>query len=568
MSTIHGDHMGSETARLRTALHRERRARAMLARAKDALEMVLAAGCVGFCRIPANRRRVVANVHFKAHFGWPPDALLQRNDIEARVHVEDRAAFERALSAALADGTPLEVTVRAVWPCGTIQFIALRGRCVASESSATAAAHAAGNELVLVANNVTAEHLMMQEFQAAAQRESELRASAAATQRASLDLLSRVSHELRSPLNAMLGWNRILAMKRGSDPEVQAITARVAQGGRSQLGIVNDLLDLGRMGVGKFAIDARPMRLASVAAGALEGASAAAQSKDITITADLAATTGEMHGDMERLRQVMAHLLCNAIKFTPGGGRVRVWLQREGSMLELAVADTGQGIAPEVLPHLFDRRAVESLTDSHHLHGLGVGLLLAREIVTQHGGTLQVESEGIGQGTTVRVRLPARQGAAASAPEGAAHVAPDAPRRLAGLRMLLVDDEPDARAVVAELLQLEGAQVCVCESAALAYEKLTAPNTSFDALVSDVGMPHEDGYSLVRRLRAGGNRILAVALTGLASSQDALAAREAGFNLHVPKPIDIDRFVAALSVLAPRRSAASSVESARHVAAP
>lgn len=569
MSTIHGDHMGSETARLRTALHRERRARAMLARAKDALEVVLAAGCVGFCRIPANRRRVAANVHFKAHFGWPPDALLQRTDIEARVHVEDRAAFERALNAALADGTPLDVTVRAVWPCGAVQFIALRGRCVASEAaSATAAARAAGNELVLVASNVTAEHRMMQQFQAVAQRESELRASATANQRASLDLLSRVSHELRSPLNAMLGWNRILAMKRGSDPEVQAITARVAQGGRSQLGIVNDLLDLGRMGVGKFAIDARPMRLASVAAGALEGASAAAQSKDITITADLAATTGEMHGDMERLRQVMAHLLCNAIKFTPGGGRVRVWLRREGSMLELAVADTGQGIAAEVLPHLFDRCAVESLTNAHHVHGLGVGLLLAREIVTQHGGTLQVESEGIGRGTTVRVRLPARPDAAERVAEAVVYVTPDAPRRLAGLRMLLVDDEPDARAVVAELLQLEGAQVCVCESAALAYEKLTAPNCSFDALVSDVGMPQEDGYSLVRRLRAGGNRILAIALTGLASSQDALAAREAGFNLHVPKPIDIDRFVAALSVLAPRCSAASSVESARRAAAP
>ena len=149
------------------------------------------------------------------------------------------------------------------------------------------------------------------------------------------------------------------------------------------------------------------------------------------------------------------------------------------------------------------------------------------------------------------------------------HVTPAAPRRLAGLRMLLVDDEPDARAVVSELLQLEGAQVCVCESAALAYEKLTAPNCSFDALVSDIGMPQEDGYSLVRRLRAaGGNRILAVALTGLASSQDALAAREAGFDLHVPKPIDIDSFVAALPSLPPGATAAPSVASARHAAAP
>jgi signal transduction histidine kinase/ActR/RegA family two-component response regulator len=568
MSTIHGDHMGSETDRLQTALNRERRARALLARAKDALEVVLGAGCVGFCKIPANRSRVFANAHFKAHFGWPPDALLQRHDIEARVHEEDRAAFERALSAALADGTPFEATVRAAWPCGTIQFITLRGRCAASEAPASPTSRAAPNELVLVASNVTAEHRKMQELQAVAQRESELRARAVATNRASLDLLSRVSHELRSPLNAMLGWNRILAMKRSADPEIQAITARVAQGGRSQLGIVNDLLDLGRMGEGKFAIDARPMRLATVAASALEGASAAAQSKDITITADLAATTGEMHGDAERLRQMIAHLLCNAIKFTPAGGRVRVWLRREGSSLEFGVADSGQGIASDVLPGLFERRAGPSSSVSHHIHGLGVGLILAREIVTRHGGTLQVHSEGIDRGTTVTLRLPARPGAAAGVPEVVGSSAPDAGRRLAGLRMLLVDDEPDTRAVVAELLRLEGADVRVCDSAAAAFETLSAPKGGFDVLVSDVGMPQEDGYALVRRLRTAGNRILAVALTGFASSEDALAAREAGFDVHAPKPLDIDRFVAALHILVPRRSAASSAESARHAAAP
>ena len=196
--------------------------------------MVLAAGCVGFCRIPATRRRVAANVHFKAHFGWPPDALLQRDDIEARVHAEDRAAFERALQrgawrwhAARCD-RPGGMAVRRDPVHRTAR--PLRG---VRSGVATGTARAAGDELVLVASNVTAEHRMMQQFQAVALRESELRASATANRAQCLDLLSRISHELRSPLNAMLGWNRILAMKRGEDPEIQAITARVAQGGQS-----------------------------------------------------------------------------------------------------------------------------------------------------------------------------------------------------------------------------------------------------------------------------------------------------------------------------------------------
>jgi signal transduction histidine kinase/ActR/RegA family two-component response regulator len=568
MSTIHDEQTSSEAARLRAALNRERRSRVVLARAKDALEVVLGAGCIGFCRIPSNRRRVIANAHFKAHFGWPPDTLLDCHDIEARVHEEDRVALARALTAALADGAPLDLTVRAVWPCGTTQFIALRGRAALPEVAAESPSRVAPQELVLVANNVTAEHRLMQELQAVAQRESELRVSAIATNRANLDLLSRVSHELRSPLNSMLGWNRILAMKRSADPEIQALTARVAQGGRSQLGIVNDLLDLGRMGVGKFTIDSRPMKLASVAATALEGASSAAQAKDITITADLAATTGAMHGDAERLRQAIAHLLANAIKFTPCGGKVRVWLRREAATLELGVADTGQGICADVLPHLFDRSAEEEGSRARCIQGLGVGLLLVREILARHGGTLQITSEGVDRGTTVIVNLPGRSSGVAGAEDALCGCDPGAPLRLSGLRILVADDEPDARTVVAELLRLEGAEVAVSDSAASAYEMLTAPDARFDVVVSDIGMPREDGYSLIRRLRSADNRVPAVALTGFASSEDAVAAREAGFDLHMPKPLDIDRFVSLLRGLAARRPAVAVNEGALQSAAP
>jgi signal transduction histidine kinase/CheY-like chemotaxis protein len=544
MNTIHDDGAGSEAARMRAAMLRERRARALLGRAKDALEAVLGAGCVGFCRIRGARRRLIANPHFKAHFGWPPDASLERSDLDARVHGEDRAALAAAITAALAGGTALDLTVRAVWPCGTTQYIALRGRCAFDDAAGSAhAKKRAARELVLVANNVTAEHTALKECEAAAARECELRTRAEVASRSNLELLSLVSHELRSPLNATLGWNRILAIKRGDDPEVKAKTLRIERSARAQLRIVNDLLDFGRISTGKFTIAARPMKLATVATSALEAASAAACAKDIEITADFAATAGELNGDAERLHQVVMKLLSNALKFTPAGGKIYMCLRREGAELVLELVDTGQGIAPERLPHVFERVRTEELCGAQ---GLGLGLPLAREIVALHGGEVRVASEGIGRGTKVEVRLPARAGTSEAAePSAPQQALPPVPRPLSGLAILVVDDEPEARAVVAELLRLEGAEVAACESAAAAYEKLCTGGTSFDVVVTDIGMPVEDGYSLVRKLRAlkSGARVLAIALTGRATTSDAAAALAAGFDLHVAKPVDFERFV-------------------------
>jgi signal transduction histidine kinase/ActR/RegA family two-component response regulator len=546
MNTIHDDGVGSEVARMRSALNREKRARAALGGAKDALEVIIGAGCVGFCRIHPTRHKCSANAHFKAHFGWPPDAILERSDLDGRIHPEDRAALCASITAALDHGTPLDLTVRAVWPCGTTHYIALRGRCAHGESAAdTSSQKRSRTELVLVATNVTAEYKAIHELEAAVARESELRATAAAANCANLELLSIVSHELRSPLNAMLGWNRILAIKRGDDVEIKAITSRVQHSAKAQLRIVNDLLDLARIGTGKFKVNPRPMKLATVAASALESASAPAQAKDIEITADFTATPGETNGDAERLRQVVANLLSNAVKFTPRGGKIRLLLRRVGSDLELEVADTGQGISKELLPRVFDRVRREDAPGARHEAGLGLGLAISREIVILHGGTVRLTSDGEGLGTVVVVRLPGRQVKIPAGDPLTASLASSGPRSLSGLGILVVDDEPEARAVVAELLRLEGAEVAVSDSAASAYEKLCAQGASFDVVVTDIGMPVEDGYSLVRKLRAlkSGARVLAIALTGHATSSDAATALEAGFDLHVAKPVDVERFV-------------------------
>jgi CheY-like chemotaxis protein len=314
--------------------------------------------------------------------------------------------------------------------------------------------------------------------------------------------------------------------------------------------------------MGKLTIDSRPMKLAAVAAAAIEGASAAAQAKNIAITADFTVGPGEMHGDTERLHQVIGNLLSNAVKFTPAGGKIRVWLSRAGCDLELAVADTGRGIAPELLPHVVDRSPTADASLTTHAADLGIGLALARGIVTLHGGSLRVASDGLDRGTVVVVRLPGRQaaaGAGASTPARSSHT----PRPLSGLGILVVDDEPDARAVIAELLRLEGADVAVSDSAASAYEQLSAKGARFDVMVTDIGMPVEDGYSLLRKLRAlrSGNRVLAVALTGLTSSHAAAAALAAGFDLHVAKPADLERIVPMIRRLTPQPQVADAVRS-------
>ena len=488
------------------------------------------------------------------------------------MHAEDRAPLGAAIAAAMKRGTPFDLTVRAVWPCGATQYIALRGRFLAHNAAGEGAAKRTSGEVILVANNVTAERDAVRLSQAMLAQEHELHAVSDAVRRSNAELLSFVSHELRSPLNAMLGWNRILGIKRSDDAELLAITARIEQSGRAQLRIVNDLLDLEGLGAANFKIEPRTMSLASIAASALDAARAAASAKEINISADFSATAGELNGDPRRLRQVIDSLTSNAIKFTPVGGKVELCLRRDASNIELSIADTGQGIAAGALAHVFDRQPAADPRGAHDGRAAGLRLSAARQIVALHGGDLFVSSDGPGCGARFTMRLPAHSAPVCVADSGVPSQAPPRSRCLAGLGILVVDDELDARTVVAELLRLEGADVSVSDSAASAYEKLSAPESSFDVVVTDIGMPVEDGYSLVRKLRAlqSGNRVLAIALTGHATSGDEAAALAAGFDVHVPKPVDFERFVPLIRRLSqPRvREPAAGRLRARQVAQP
>ena len=267
---------------------------------------------------------------------------------------------------------------------------------------------------------------------------------------------------------------------------------------------------------------------------------------------------GALRGDPDRLQQVVSNLLSNALKFTPSGGRISLLLRNRNGFAELTVRDTGQGIDPDLLPHVFDRFRQGDSSSTRHAGGLGLGLALVREIVTLHGGSVSARSAGPGAGATFKLRLPTARAALDSLPEldGTERDAPGRLQTLEGLSILVVDDELEARTVVAEMLQLEGAAVTVTDSAPSALRQLQAQGAHFDIVVTDIGMPLEDGYSLVRKLRSSqaGKRMLAIAVTGFVSRSDVAAAMDAGFDLHVPKPVDFDTFVPLVRRLAVWRS--------------
>ncbi len=509
----------------------------------------MAASRLGYCVLASETGEAQANSQFKAEFGWPPDAPIDWHGLEQRIAPEYRAGLAEAVRQAFTAGVDFDQIVYAIWPDGSSQGVSLQGRTTNDGTHR--------HSLILTSRNVSSERQTAAdhaaEHAAAIENERRLRSEAQAANRGKDLFLAVFSHELRSPLNAILGWNRILALKRPDDPEVAAITARIEQSARAQLQMVNDLLDFGRIETGKLRIEVRPMQLAKVVATALDLARPAAAAKGISLLSDSEAGAGQLRGDPDRLQQVVTNLLSNALKFTSAGGQVTVSLRDVAGFAQLSVADTGQGIAPELLPNVFDRFYQADSSSTRRCGGLGLGLALVREIVTLHGGTAAAESAGVGRGAKFVVSFPARQPWKAPQTEaGGAGESAFGDPSLGGLSILVVDDEPDARNVVAETLKLAGAQVTVTDSAWAAFETLQQPGAHFDIIVTDIGMPDEDGYSLVRRLRAqkSGRRMLAIAVSGYASSGDVEAAIDAGFDLHVPKPVDFNTFVPMVRRLA------------------
>jgi PAS domain S-box-containing protein len=403
--------------------------------------------------------------------------------------------------------------------------------------------------------------LLVQEQKARAEAEK-ARAEAENLNRLKDEFLSTVSHELRTPLNAILGWSQILRNKRVDEAAMNRALETIERNARSQAQLIDDLLDISRIITGKIRLNVQTVELLPVIEAAMDTVRPSADAKNIRLQSVLDPAGGPVLGDSERLQQIVWNLLSNAIKFTSKQGRVQVCLQRINSHVEIVVADTGQGISAEFLPYVFERfrQADSSITRS--FGGLGLGLAIVRQLVELHGGTVHAESPGEGQGSTFTVKLPLiAVGLTAIEPERVhpavgGSVPFDCSPRLDGLRILIVDDDADIRDLLTYTLEVCGAEVMAAASADEAIAALTASSTPMDILISDIGMPDEDGYALLRRVRAlepehkGG--IPAIALTAYARTQDRRAALLAGFQSHVAKPVEPAELIAVIANLAGR----------------
>jgi CheY-like chemotaxis protein len=388
-------------------------------------------------------------------------------------------------------------------------------------------------------------------------REQQARLAAEAANRAKDAFLATVSHELRTPLSPIIMWTRMLRDGLLDPAKADKALTTIERNARTQAQIVDDLLDVSRIVSGKLRLEVRPTDLAGVIHAAADVVRPAADAKGIRMSVVLDTETGFVAGDPDRLQQVVWNLLTNAVKFTPKFGRVQIVLERVNSHVEIAVTDTGQGFDPGFRRSMFERFQQADSSASRQHGGLGLGLAIVRHIVELHGGTVHAESPGPGQGATFTVKLPLvifqrtageieRRHPTQSASEPGSAL--ESYARLDGVRVLVVDDEPDSNEAVSALLGARGAEVRVAASAAQALDVLRqwVP----DVMVTDIGMPEEDGYSLLAKLRSADGakaRLPAIALTAYANRDDRLRTLAAGFQLHMSKPIDAAELVAAVA---------------------
>jgi len=401
-----------------------------------------------------------------------------------------------------------------------------------------------GELLKIIGDTVISEHFRSRQLQVTL---TELQAA----NRSKDEFLATLSHELRAPLNVIRGWsNMLLAGTLDTATTVHALET-IERNTDAQTRLVNDLLDISRIVAGKLSLEVEPIDLVSLIESVIDEFRIMADSKRILVEVELDRTLPPTSGDPERLRQIFFNLVSNALKFTPSGGKVSIKLERRGSAIAITISDTGQGIRPDFLPYVFDRfRQAESSTTRRH-GGLGLGLAIVRHLVELHGGKVSALSKGDGQGATftvtlplVKVRLNGAENDLLSSPQG------ERPG-LAGMRVWIIDDSATGRRMLKQWLEMSGAQVTAMASASEALK--TLDESTPEVLLSDLGMPDMDGYTLMRAVRArapehGGN-VPAIALSGYATPEDRERALSAGFQLHMAKPLKLDEVVRAIATL-------------------
>jgi signal transduction histidine kinase/ActR/RegA family two-component response regulator len=368
------------------------------------------------------------------------------------------------------------------------------------------------------------------------------------------EFLATISHELRTPITPIIGWTQLLRNRLSDTPALQRGLDVIERNARSQAKLIEDLLDISRIVTGKMQLKIQSVQVQRIIQLATDSVQPAADSKGVRIETTVT-PSAYLVADPDRIQQVVWNLLSNAIKFTPSGGVIRVSTEVAGTYLRIAVSDNGEGIAPEFLPHVFERFSQADSSNVRTHGGLGIGLAIVRYIVELHGGNVTVESRGKGCGATFTVTLPIKNNETRTRTRKSKRVA-KAISNLKGLKLLVVDDESDTRELLATVLENEGALVIAVASASEALDVL-GPDSP-DILISDIAMPGENGYVLLEKLRQleqsqGRTPMPAIALTAYARDEDRKLAMEAGFQLHLSKPIDSEKLLTAISEIAARR---------------
>ncbi|HUK66568.1 MAG TPA: ATP-binding protein [Anaeromyxobacteraceae bacterium] len=479
------------------------------------------------------------------------DALRQPVEAVFRVHGANRRAIESPFARIFRE-------MRAVnLPRETV-LVARSGEAFPVEGCGAPIRDGRGQPrgVVLVFRDIRERRRVEEERSSLLVRERAARADAEQASRAKDEFIATLSHELRTPLNSVLGWARLLRLGKLDATSTRRAVEAIERGATTQAQIVDDLLDMARIVRGQLRLDVRPVELVPVIEAAIDTVRPAAAARGIAIAAGLDPKAGPVAGDPGRLQQVAWNLFTNAIKFTPSGGKVEVRLAHKGDHVELSVKDTGSGIPAEFLPHVFERfRQADSSTTRAH-GGLGLGLSIVRHIVEAHGGTVSADSPGLGQGSVFTVSLPIFQNRPrprdAESPRAAPRAATPAPHMvsLQDVSVLVVDDDADTLEVVRQLLEQAGARVTVAGSAPEALEAFRREPPQ--VLLSDIGMPGQDGYDLIRQVRSlegKGGQVPAVALTAFAHSEHRQQAFSAGYQLYLAKPIEPGELTAAVARL-------------------
>jgi PAS domain S-box-containing protein len=490
------------------------------------------------------------NLRFAEMLGRPQGALIGLTLAEAIVP-EDRFSYRRILQDGKAGTSQGEVRLHRA--DGALIPVLLTFNVLPPDSGAALGA---------LLTDLTAQKFQEKREELLAMERS-ARAEAEAANRLKDEFLATVSHELRTPLNAILGWAHILRAGQFTGEKASTALETIERNARAQKQLIEDLLDVSGIITGKIRLDLRIVDPLSSINAAIDALQPAAEAKGVGLNKVMAAGVSEISADADRLQQVVWNLLSNAIKFTPRGGRIEIRLQRVDSHIEIIVTDTGRGIKPEFLPFVFDRfrQADSTITRAHG--GLGLGLAIVRHLVELHGGEVHAHSQGEGQGATFIVKLPLVAGYDnhGSEPPAQRHVRDgdslpefECLDQLEGLKVLAVDDEADTCDLLKAMLERCGAIVTIAGSAERALEALE--RSEFDLIVSDIGMPGTDGYELIQMVRKlpaeRGGRTPAVALTAYARTEDRLRALRAGYEMHVPKPVEYLELVTVIASLTGR----------------